>query len=721
MTQGLAAVAQTQPTNTPPALADTNALTALPEVVVEGQRSPYQAGTVSSPKYTEPIRDIPQTITVVPPAVIQEQGATSLRDVLRNVSGISMQAGEGGGGLPGDNLSIRGFSARNDIYLDGVRDYGAYSRDLFNTEQVEVIKGPSSANGGRGSAGGSINLVSKKPRLNSFYSGALSLGTDEYKRVTIDVNQPLAPGNETWWGSSALRLNGMWTDADVPGRDVVENKSWAIAPTITFGLGTPTRVALAYQHLAQDNVPDYGIPWVPANTNSVLERYSNAAPPVDFDNFYGLRNYDFEDIENDMVTGAIEHDFNPALTLRNLTRYTTTYRNSAITSPRFINANVSTLLNRQLQRREIENDIIINQTDLTTRFSTGPVDHAVVAGFEFSRENQENRNSAQATNQPPADLFNPNPYQQPFGPMPPISGLRSEATADTVAPYVFDTLKMGEREQWQLNAGVRFDHVDSEYKVGTTNLSRTDNLPSWRAGLVYKPRENGSVYFGYGTSFTSALDGNTGLVLSGATNNLNNVNLDPEETRSFELGTKWDFFARRLLIGAALFRTEKINARTQTTAGDTVTLDGEQTVAGVEFEIEGSLTEAWKVFGTYTYMESEIEESNNPTEVGAEFSNAPNHSFSLWTTYSFPWHLDVGTGVRYVGERFNGQSNSATARVAPDYFVVDAMLAYRVNRNITLRLNVYNLADERYIDSLGGGHFVPGEGRSAMLTAEFRF
>src|SRR5688572_20333087 len=192
VTPGLAAVAQAQSTNTAPASAGTNAPAQLPEVVVRGQgQSPYKPEEVSSPKYTEPLRDIPQTITVIPQAVFQEQGATTLRDILRNVPGISMQAGEGGGGLPGDNLSIRGFSARNDVFIDGVRDYGAYSRDPFNIEQVEVAKGPSSSTTGRGSTGGSINLVSKMPRLNPFYAGTLGVGTDGYGRLTMDLNQPL--------------------------------------------------------------------------------------------------------------------------------------------------------------------------------------------------------------------------------------------------------------------------------------------------------------------------------------------------------------------------------------------------------------------------------------------------------------------------------------------------------------------------------------------------
>lgn len=714
--QGLSAVAQT---NNPTATG-TNAPAQLPDVVVEGQgQSPYQVQGLSSPKYTAPLRDIPQTVTVVPRAVIEEQGATSLRDVLRNVPGISMQAGEGGGGLPGDNLSIRGFNARSDIYVDGVRDFGAYSRDPFNIEQVEVAKGPSSSYGGRGTTGGSINLGSKTPRLDPAYAAAFGYGSDSYRRSTIDLNQPLAAKPERWVDHSAVRLNAMVHDAGAPGRDVVENSRYAVAPTLGFGIGTPTRVTFSFLHMMQENVPDYGIPWVPANTNAALAAYSNGAPPVDFDNFYGLKGYDFEDIENNLATGIVEHDFSDSLTLRNLSRYGETYRNSAITAPRFANVNASTVINRQLQRREIENEVFANQTDATLKLTTGPVEHALVAGFEFSHEKQHNRNSAQTANQPQTDLFSPNPYDPPFGPMPAITGTPSTAEADTLAPYLFDTIKLGDK--WEISGGARYDHIEGDYVAGTNALSSSDDLLSWRAGVVFKPRENGSIYFGYGTSFNSSLEGNTGLALSAATNSINNINLDPEETRSFELGTKWDFFNQRLSVSSAIFRTEKVNARTQTSNADIVTLDGEQIVQGIEFGVSGALTKNWNVFAGYAYMESEIKQSNNASEVGAEFGNTPEHSFNLWTTYQLTGNVQIGGGANYVGERYNNQSNNANVRRAPGYWLFDAMLAFELSENLTLRVNAYNLADERYIDRVGGGHFIPGAGRSAMLTAEFQF
>ena len=736
MAHGLALAAHGQATNSV-SNTGTNAPAKLPDVVVQGEQGkasdPFKPETVQSPKYTQPLRDIPQTITVVPRAIIEQQNATTLRDVLRNVPGISYQAGEGGGGLPGDNLSIRGFNARSDIFVDGVRDFGAYSRDPFNVEQVEVTKGPSSTYAGRGSTGGSINLVSKSPGLKSFYGADLGFGTDNYKRGTLDVNQSL---KEVGLDSAAVRVNALYHDADVPGRGtgntagtdgtsgLVSERRWALAPSITLGLDTPTRLTLSYFVMEQDNVPYYGLPWVPeGNTNAVLRNYINKAPPVDFSNFYGLRGYDFEDVANHMGTAIVDHDFNDSFTLRNLTRLGTTARNSAITAPRFVDFDPSTnnavsdrLINRQLQRRKMENEVFANQTDFKMEFDTGPVGHAAVAGLELVAEKQDNKNSAQATNQPRTDVFEPNPNDRPLGPMPPITGIPNEADAETVAVYAFDTMKLGEK--WNLSGGLRFDHVVADYVTGTNDLSRTDDLLSWRAALGFKPVEFGTIYFGCGTSFNPSIEaGNTGLSLA-----TNNVALDPEESRTFELGSKWDFFDERLSLSAALFRTEKANARTPgLNPGDPqLVLDGKQVVQGVEFQVAGSITEDLRIFAGYTYMKSEIEQSNNAQEVGAEFGNTPEHSGSVWLSYQLPWNIEIGGGAQYVGGRFNNVSSNAAVREAPDYLLFDGMVSYRF-RNMTLRLNVYNIADEEYIDRVGGGHFIPGPGRSATLTASLRF
>lgn len=663
----------------------------------------------SSPKYLEPLRDTPQTLTVIPYGMIEQQGATTLRDVLRNVTGISIQAGEGGGGLPGDNLAIRGFAARSDIFVDGVRDFGAYSRDPFNVEQVEVVKGPASLYAGRGSTGGSLNLASKSPNLGVIHNAAISAGTDEFSRATVDLNQPLEGID-----GSAFRLNLMWNNADTPGRDEVTSRRWGAAPSLAFGLGTPTRVTLSYSHLDQDNIPDYGLPWVP-NTNVPLADLRDQPPPVDFDNFYGLTDRDYEKTTTGLATAEVEHDVSDSVTFRSLVRHGRSERDSIITAPRFVSAD-STDLNRQLQSRDLEDTILAFQNDLTATFKTGTVGHAVVAGIEATRETSENH-ARSGPAAPVADLYNPDPSAPYSGPIT-RTGARTEGQADTGAVYVSDTMKLGER--WQLTGGLRWDRFDMDFDSvavdgAITPFERTDEELSWRAGVVYKPLPNGSVYAAAGTSFNASAEVATGLSLTAGT-----VSLAPEENRGYEVGTKWDFFGARMNVNTAVFRTDKTNARTPGIApGDPVTvLQGEQRVEGVELGISGRITDRWQAFFGYTHLDSEVVKSNTPAEVGKELANAPDHSVSLWTTFRVRSDIEVGGGAQYVGDRFNSNSG---VRVAPDYLLFDAMASYDINERFSLRLNVTNLTDERYIDRVGGGHFIPGSGRSASLTTGIKF
>lgn len=663
----------------------------------------------SSPKYLEPLRDIPQTLTVIPQGMIEQQGATTLRDVLRNVTGISIQAGEGGGGLPGDNLAIRGFAARSDIFVDGVRDFGAYSRDPYNVEQVEVVKGPASLYAGRGSTGGSLNLASKSPNLGVSHTAAFSAGTDEFSRATVDVNQPLQGID-----GSALRLNLMWNNADTPGRDEVTSRRWGVAPSLAFGLGTPTRVTLSYSHLDQDNVPDYGLPWVP-NTNVPLAEHRDDAPPVDFDNFYGLTDRDYEKTTTSLATAELEHDVNDSMTLRSLVRHGRSERDSIITAPRFASPD-STDLNRQLQSRDLEDTILAFQNDLTATFETGALGHSVVAGVEATRETSENH-ARTGPAAPLADLYDPDPSAPYSGPVT-RTGARTEGRADTGAVYVSDTVKIGER--WQVTGGLRFDRFDMDFDSvavdgAVTPFERTDEELSWRAGVVFKPAPNGSVYAAAGTSFNASAEGATGLSLTTAT-----VSLEPEENRGYEVGTKWDFLGARMNVNAAVFRTEKTNARTPGIApGDPVTvLQGEQRVDGLEFGISGRIADRWQTFFGYTYLDSEVVKSNTPAEVGKELANAPDHSATLWTTVRVGSKVELGGGAQYVGDRFNSNSG---VRVAPDYLLFDAMASYDISERFSLRLNLSNLTDERYIDRVGGGHFIPGAARSASLTTGIKF
>ena len=661
---------------------------------------------LTSPRFTEALRDIPQTVNVIPASVIEAQGATTLRDVLRNVTGISLQAGEGG--VPaGDNVSIRGFNARTDLFIDGVRDVGGYSRDPFNVEQVEVLKGPSSSVAGRGSTGGVVNMATKTPHPAAAKSLSIGIGSSDYKRATLDINQPL--GDE-----AAFRLNAMWNDADTPGRDAVTNQRWGVAPSFAFGLKRGARVTLDYAHLGQDNVPDYGIPWVP-NTNLPLNAYADQAPPVAFSNFYGLTSRDYENTQTDVFTGRVDGDVGSALHLRSIVRLGRTRRDSLITSPRF-ESNTSTAIRRtDWKSRDQTDGIVSSQTDLTMRFRSGAIGHALVGGVELARESSKNWNRVeQGGPQPSTDLFNPD-FAAPYVSHLVRDGAVNDAIAHSVAIFLFDTVQL--IPAFEVTGGLRWDRFALDYRsidaAGVASLlERLDGMLSWRGGAVYKPRANGSVYVGVGTSLNPSTEG---LSLSTAT-----AALDPEKSRSLEVGSKWDLFGSRLGITGALFNTTKSNARTPgINAGDPPTvLQGRQSVSGVEVGVNGSITTAWQLFGGYTFMDSEITSSNTAAEVGRQFGNTPNHSLRLWTVYRLPRSIDIGGGSQYMGDRFNSNTNT---RTAPAYWLFDAMASYRLTEQLTLRLNGLNLTNARYIDRVGGGHFIPGPGRSIMLTTGVGF
>ena len=653
---------------------------------------------LSSTKYTQPILDTPQTITVISKEVIEEQGATTLRDVLRNVPGLTITAGEGGNPA-GDNLTLRGFSARNDIFVDGVRDISPQSRDPFNLEQVDIVKGPGSAYTGRGSTGGSINLINKTPGIRRTLAGTFDLGTDRTRRATADVNLPISD-------SVAFRLNLLAHHSGVAGRDVVKFDRWGVAPSLTLGVGKPTRFTISYYKLKQDNISDYGIPWVPV-TNNVLVDHRDRPAPVPRDTFYGLRDRDFEKLNSDLVTLRFEKDFNDGLSLRNQFRFANSSRDSIATPPRFASNN-STAINREFRSWQTEDRIWDNQTDFISHFSTGKIEHALVTGLNFARENNT-RLTRTAPNMP-TTLLNPNPDDVFTGPIT-VSPIVGDVTANSQAVYLFDTAKLGNK--WELNGGLRWDRFDADgITTAGAPVSRVDRMLSTRAGVVFKPLSQGAVYASYGTSLNPSLEG--------LSYNTANVVIDPEKTYTLEAGSKWDFFSGRVLLSGAIFRVEKLNARTPgILPGDPPqVLEGKQRVEGAELSVEGSITPAWRVLAGYAFLESRTVESNNPAEIGKELVNTPPNSFNVWSTYTLRSGFHFGGGARFVDRRFG---NTINTRLVDAYWTFDAMASYPISKHIDLKLNLYNLTDKFYFDRIGGGHIVPGPGRAAMLSTSFRF
>lgn len=696
MAHGLAASALAQPTNV------TNQ---LPEVLVTGRQDNYKSDSVALPKVTGPLRDTPQSITVVPREVMDDQNTTTLRDALRNVTGISIAAGEGGS--QGDNLTLRGFTARGDFFLDGMRDFGSYYRDPFNLAQVEALKGPESVMFGRGSTGGVINQESKTPELSPLIEGNLSFGTDLTKRATLDLNEPVpALGKGT-----AVRLNLMGTEADVAGRDVAENSRYGVAPSITFGLGTPTRLTLSYLHQSEDDVPDYGHPWL----------FDHPAP-VDRDNFYGFKS-DYLKTAADIGTVRLEHDFNDKFTLRDQFRYANYDRDFRITEPRVAPATTPTtplsaiVVTRNELTGQSTETFLQNQLDLTAQFDTGPLEHTLVGGLEFGRETSDPKRFTY-TGVPTTSLLSPNENQPFAGVATKTSDVKT--TADEVGVYAVDSVKLG--KHWEVSGGFRWDYFEADYanSVNGQNFNRADEMPSWRGALVYKPVEFGSIYFDYGTSFNPSAES---LSLSTA-----NANTAPEENETFELGTKWDFFAERLSIRAAVYRTTKNNAREPDPSNPTLNvLGGTQRVDGEELEVAGRLTDRWKIFAGYSHMDGRVVSSQfYPGSVGYSLANVPEHTFNLWTTYELPWNLEIGAGMNYVASRTASSTapldpTTGQLKQLPGYWKMDAMLKYHFNKHVDLQANFYNLTDNYFYDQIHPGHIVPGAGISALFSINFKF
>ena len=703
----------------------------------------YQTEKASSQKYTAPLVDTPRSVTVIPQQVLQDTAATSLQDALRTVPGITFGAGEGGN-PQGDRPFIRGFDAQADMYLDGVRDAGGQTREIFDIESIEVSKGPNSTFGGRGSAGGSLNMVSKTAKAGDFLNGGFTYGSDQTRRYTLDVNRQFLD-------TAAFRLNLMSHEQNVAGRESVNYDRWGVAPSLTFGLGTENRLNVSYYHLESNDLPDSGIPYGYSNSSkTAVHVHDKPDDGGDSKNFYGLKDRDFRKTRVDISTISFEHDFNDAMTLKNTFRHGNTGQDYILTQPDDSQHNVNQFgtVWRRANTRVSTTETTTNQTDLFGNFQVMGFKNNYSTGVEFTREETRASGYTVTPNSNPnctpdkvgnsggqcTSLSNPNPNDVWTG-----TEARNYYGTNTVgvtkAAYVFDTIELDPK--WLLNAGLRYDAfsttANTNAATGRTKASNDSHFFNWQTGLVWKPLDNGSVYLSYATSATppggvvgEGVEGN-GLVAPGSTIT---SDLKPEETVNYELGTKWDVFHDRLSLTAAIFRTEKKNTRVLT---DSFTYEnaGESRVDGLELSASGKITDKWQVFAGYSYLKSELvdpgQKANRNGSVntaaisdkGNEMPNTPKNSFSLWTTYEVMPKLTIGGGAFYVDEVYGDTANTV---YVPAYTRYDAMASYKLTKNIDLQLNVQNLTDKTYYDKAYAAHFASqAAGRTALLTTSFHF
>jgi len=737
--------------------------------------------SVAMQQFTESLLDTAQTVNVVPQYIMQEQGATELRDTLRNVPGISLAAGEGGS--QGDTLTIRGFNARNDIFLDGIRDFGSYYRDSFDFESVEVLEGPASVEFGRGSTGGVVNQESKQPDLRPFAHATLQLGTNQMRRGTADINHPLHGLGD----GSAFRLNVAASQNMFAGRQISEVRRFGLAPSFEFGMNTPTRYTVQYLHESENTTPDYGLPY-----------FGPAVVPVDHSTYYGFASENYLKTNPDIVTGKVEHDFGSHMTVRNILRWANYPRDvritepqinttAALTNPTVINGPLSakcdpTLVNsatvsacyplntplsqvqvlrNQLTSRSTE-DMLWDQASLTAHFAVLNVPNDVLIIVEGGRERSDpDRNSYKGLFAP---AINPNPYDA-FAPTQVYPGVRTYVNTQSYGIGFLDTVKL--REWLLVSGGVRFDYFNTlSYAAAnplaipaTTafNVSRLDKQPTYRAAITVKPKPQGSFYFDYGTSFNPSAES---LSLSA-----NNAAFAPEENTTYELGGKWEFLHGRLNLNGSVFQTEKDNAHeTDPTNSNNTKVVGTYLVKGTQFGMLGHLPHDFDLILGYAYLDGYLKNSvlnaspfnainnalkalNDPRAGTAPFfispngypiANVPRNSGNFWITHRLFKGFVGGFGGNYVSARrassgaliavYNTSApitNLSTVplvpKAIPGYEVFNLMLKKSISRNLDFQVNVNNIANKFYIDQPHPNHLVPGEGVNAQFGFNYKF
>ena len=651
-------------------------------------------------------KDVPQSILTVPEHIVSEQAVTTLEDVLRNVPGITFNAGEGGS--HGDSLNLRGISVPDSFFVDGIRDIGLYQRDTFDEQAAEVLLGPSSVLFGRGSTAGVINQVTKQATLAPVDDVSLEVGSGDLERATGDFGFALD-------GDTAVRLNLMGQRNHVVDRDHVLYQKNGFAPTITFGIDKPTTLTLSFLHQQDNDLPDYGLPFV-----------DGAVAPVDRATYYGLTNYDRTRTEADLATVRLETRINDHLSFENATRYAHYNFEYLFSGPNLADDYTEVpppgtspseiLIYRDQASSEGANKEFVNHTDLTAKFDTGPVAHTLVTGIELSRETSNvERFENGIDDLPPTTLINPVNTYSPPTPLDVVDlpdSVGTDVSADAMdMMHVLPVL--------DVDAGLRWDRFSSHFSesVSGSAYKSIDTEVSPRAAAVYKPAPGQSYYLSYGESYNPAIEYLTLAPDSQA--------LAPEKDYTTELGAKIGVLANRLTLTGALFDTALKDARNADPDDPTVQ-DGtfDQQVQGLEVGVTGHLTSEWEVTAGYTHLRDRITaSSNDPASVGNQAPNIAKDSANAWVTYEPAHGWQVGLGAIYQSHRYADADNSAGV---PAYATLNGMLSYRVNKHLDLQVNVNNLTDKLFFYGIyytgpDENHAIPSPGRTFLFTARLHF
>jgi catecholate siderophore receptor len=669
--------------------------TVLPAVQVRGNAEPETtynpSHAVSATKIDAPLRDIPQTVNVVPQQILRDQNARSMESVLKTVPGVGLSHGDG----QRDQVTIRGFSAIADQFIDGLRDDALYFRDLSNVEQVEVIKGPASVLYGRGSSGGLVNRITKKPGVDKS-EVAVQVGSWNQRRGEFDIGRNLADSGVAFRVTGAVERADSYRDKQFLDRE-------ALAPSLSFKLGADTSLLLQAEYLSDERVTDFGIP-------AYLGRPVKVSPST----YYGAENARDVDTSKAKVTAmgfTLNHRFNEQFSLRNAFRhydYELNRRNTLVGS---VTAQTASLTRGNVFRDE---DGYFNQTELTQKLKIGGMGHQILYGVEFGKQNKDQFFLNQA-NAATVSLFDP------VNPILPLAATGLPSTDNrgimkTESAYIQDLVAFS--KEWKLLAGARYDRFQQETEERIANrpdLSRTDAEWSPRAGIVYQPTLTQSYYASISKSFQPSAEA---FPLAA-----NNEQIAPEKTTNTEVGAKFDFFGGLASATASIFRLERTNIKTTDPAATNRLIPiGEQRTDGLELTFNGDLSDGWQVWAGYAYLDARVTKSA-PGSAGIDGKRAtltPKHSANLWVTKTFAGAYRTGAGINYVDERAADPANTV---MLPGYTTVDFMLGYRLAK-LDLQLNINNVFDREYIVSGHGSSpnlNLPGAPRNVQLTARYNF
>ena len=679
-----------------PAAAFAQEAPTLPEVKVTAGSEPatYNAPTATSAtKIEAPMRDIPQTVNVVPQLMLRDQAVRSMQDALRFVPGIGLSHGDG----QRDQVTIRGFSAIADQFVDGLRDDALYFRDLANVEQVEVIKGPASVLYGRGSSGGLVNRITKKPGLDVAELMAQA-GSWDQRRAEVDLGRGFRDG------PFAFRVTGAIERADsYRSQQFLDRES--VAPSVAWRMGGTT-LTLQADGLNDRRITDFGVP-----------AFQGRPVDVDPSTYYGAANARDVDVSEAEVRGTtltLAHRFNANWSVRNAFRHYdyTLVRNNTLVGSVNEAARTASLNHSNVRRQE---DGSFNQTELVQKLQLGGASHQLLYGVEVGEQKKDQLFRTQ-NNVATVDLFDP---------VLPVLALAANAAPSSdnlgvlsvAGAYVQDLASFG--EHWKALAGVRFDRFrqrTEERRAGQPNLSRTDSEWSPRAGVVYQPTVMQSYYVSYSKSFQPSAEA---FPLAA-----NNAQIAPEETTNHEAGAKLDFLDGLASAGISVFRLERTNIKSTDPATNRLVPLGVQRTDGIEVTFTGQLPAGWQVWSGFAWLDARMTQSpavdaGQPVQ-GKRPTLTPKRSAMLWAVKDVMPKLRAGAGLTYVDDRYANPGNTV---ILPAYTTVDAMVQYRIAK-LELQLNLNNLTDRRYIVSGHGSSALlnlPGAPRNVQLTARYAF